>query len=74
MLWLKGTDKNGDEYSHAIVSCNTAFKNDMHELWVTRPGGKSLFITKSKNKDEVLEIKEAIDYAIENGETMLRLT
>lgn len=61
------------EDSHAIIACNVCQKNDKFELWVTRPTGKSLKISESSEKQDMLLIKEAIDYAVEHGETALRL-
>lgn len=71
MIWLvKGN------MSHQIISCNIYDNKDKgtHELWVTRPGGKNLKISESKNRDVVSEIKDAIDYAVEKGIPILRLT
>lgn len=45
----------------------------MHQLWVTRSSGKSLLIIESEDKNEILVIKNAIDYAIETHENVLRL-
>ena len=70
MLWLIDTDQ-----SHEIISCNI-FDNQTkgkYELWVTRPGGKSLIISESDDANEIYELKDAIDYAIETNERALRL-
>lgn len=70
MIWLVK-----DETSHQIISCNIYKPTDgQYELWVTRPNSKSLKIHESTNKEEVMEIKEAIDFAIEHKEPVLRLT
>lgn len=70
MLWLV---LNGA--SHEIISTNMFEDkiNNNHQLWVTRPGGKSLMIAENINKDEIETIKNAIDFAIESKETTLRL-
>lgn len=70
MIWIVV----GDE-SHQIISCNVHKWDNEYaklELWVTRPNGKNLKI-KEGNKEEIMELKEAIDYAIENGETAFRI-
>lgn len=55
------------EYTHQIISCNTYKKNDnLYELWVERPNGKTLKLMEGK-KEEILEFKSAIDFAIETG-------
>lgn len=70
MLWIiKG------EQSHAIISCNTHHnKNDeTYQIWITRPNGKNLMLDESKDFNRIVEIKEAIDFAVEHKETALRL-
>ena len=68
MLWLviKGA-------SHQIISCNVHQENGKFQLWVERPNGKNMKIVEDTNEAEVLLVKEAIDYAIENNESTLRL-
>ncbi len=68
MLWL--VLKNA---SHNIISCNTFKEGDKHQLWVTRPNGKNLMILESTDENEITTAKNAIDYAIEQKETALRL-
>lgn len=70
MLWLVQ-----ESASHEIISCNTHYEKEtnMHQLWVTRSSGKSLLIIESEDKNEILVIKNAIDYAIETHENVLRL-
>jgi hypothetical protein len=48
-------------------------KDGTHELWVERVNGKGLKILSSDKVAEVLEIKEAIDYAIKTRESTLEL-
>lgn len=70
MLWIiKG------EMSHQIISCNVHFNSETkkYELWVARPNGKSLKLQESTNEEEVVIIKEAIDFAIEHKDNVLRL-
>lgn len=59
--------------SHDIVSCNTHRTGDLYQLWATRPNGKNLKVFESTNEKEVQVIKDAIDYATEMGERVLRL-
>lgn len=68
MLWLIVGDA-----SHNIIGCNTCEKNGMHQVWVERVNGKTLKVRESKNKNDVQIVKEAIDYAIENGHKTLNL-
>lgn len=71
MLWIIDTNQ-----SHEIISCNifdNQAKTGNFELWVTRPGGKSLIIGESEDANDIYELKDAIDYAIETNERALRL-
>ncbi len=68
MLWLIK-----ENASHQIVSCNIHNANNTFELWITRPNDKNLKIVESTQLEDVTTIKEAIDYAIENGIPALRL-
>lgn len=68
MLWIVK-----DNMSIQIIGCNICEKNGMFQLWVTRPNDKSLMLDENTSKEEILIIKEAIDYAIENKEKALRL-
>lgn len=71
MLWIIDTNQ-----SHEIISCNifdNLDKTGKFELWVTRPGGKSLIISESEDANDIFELKDAIDYAIETNERALRL-
>jgi hypothetical protein len=70
-LWIV---KNKDA-SMLIIGCNFFFDETtkMNQLWVTKADNKSMLIFESKNKEEVHEMKEAIDYAIEHNEPVLRL-
>jgi len=69
MLWLV---INGE--SHQIIGCNTHERNGKHQLWVERVNGKTMLISESKDKDEIDLVKDAIDYAIENKDNILRLS
>lgn len=68
MLWL--IQENA---SHQIMSCNIHNANALYELWVTRPNDKNLKIAESTQQKDITTIKEAIDYAIENGIHALRI-
>lgn len=67
MLWLVMGNK-----SEQIISCNVHKNGSTHELWVERLNGKTRKI-RAGSADEVLEVKEAIDYAIKSGHTTLEL-
>ena len=71
MLWIVKKDM-----SHQIMSCNTHYdeEKDKHQLWITRPNGKNMKIEESSNQQDIDEIKEAIDFAIENKEGALRIS
>jgi hypothetical protein len=68
MLWLIT-----GESSHEIISCNTIFRDGKHQIWVERPNGKTMKVGESSEQQEVHDIKDAIDYAIENGHKVLNL-
>lgn len=68
MIWIIKNDM-----SHQIISCNIHNEDNKYQLWVTRPNGKNLKLEESVNKEEVMELKQAIDYAIEHNEQALRL-
>ena len=70
-MWLIKKNESFDVVS-AIVTYNT--KTNMHGLYVGKVDGRSRLIKESKDKKEVMEIKEAIDYAIEHGEKVLRIS
>ena len=61
--------------THYMISSNTNYneKEDKHELWISRPNGKNLKIKESSDEEEIILIKEAIDYGIEHGEHAIRL-
>lgn len=62
-----------EDSSHEIVSCNVHEKDGIFQLWVTRPNDKSLKIMESDKEDVILEIKEAIDFAVIHGQNALEL-
>lgn len=68
MLWLV---TNGQ--SCAITGCNIHSSNGKHQVWVERTGGKTLKIAESASLEDVQVVKEAIDYAVKNGEKVLEL-
>lgn len=67
MLWLV----NGQQ-SEQIVACNIHRNGKNFELWVERGNGKTRKIRSGSN-EEVMEIKEAIDFAIREGHKSLEL-
>jgi len=69
MLWLVI-----GEASHQIIGCNIHERDGLYQLWVERVNGKTLKINENTDQKEVALIKEAIDYAIENKESTLRLS
>lgn len=60
--------------SHQIISCNIHHENDVYQLWVERPNGKSLKLAEDANKNEIQLIKDAIDHAIETHDPVLNLS
>ena len=63
-----------DKLSYEIIGVNIhTTVNNMHEVWATKKDGKTKLIKKSKDINEVSEIKEAIDYAIKTGDKVLEL-
>lgn len=69
MLWLIIGDS-----SYNIVSCNTCERDGMQQVWVERINGKTLKVKESSNKEDVMEVKSAIDWAIEHGHKTLKLS
>lgn len=69
MLWLITEGQ-----SCQITGCNVHNENNKYQVWVERTGGKTLKIAEGNEKDFIYDIKEAIDFAIENGEKVLKLT
>lgn len=68
MIWIVKEDQ-----SHEIISCNIHEEGGMFQVWATRPNDKSFKLDENKDRKVVMEIKEAIDFAIERGEGALRL-
>lgn len=68
MLWIVREDS-----SIQIEACNIHKENEKFQLWVTRPGGKTLKIDESENLEKIQEVKDAIDFAVENEIKTLRL-
>ena len=68
MIWIiKGSE------SHEIISANVKHDEDKSELWVIRPNGKNLKVYENTEQVEVNLYKEAIDFAIEQGEKAFRI-
>lgn len=71
MLWIIMSDT----VSFAIVGSNTHFDRENHvfSVWGTKTDGTSMRIRESKVRDEIMEIKQAIDYAISSAHPSLDL-
>lgn len=68
MLWIILANE-----SHQIESCNIHEKQDgTYEVWVTKVGGKGLRLAEG-TREQVSVYKQAVDYAIEMNESVLRL-
>ena len=59
--------------SYQITSANMIKKDGKHELWVERTNGKGLKLLADTDIYKVVEIKDAIDYAIKTRESTLEL-
>lgn len=44
-----------------------------HSLWVRRPNGKTLKIAESFDREKVEILKQAMDYAVYNGDRVMNL-
>lgn len=75
MLWLVKNNKNGISYSYEIQACNIHFNKETntYQLWVERNNNSNIMVSESKKHEDIAELKEAIDFAIERGETVLRI-
>lgn len=62
-----------DGKSYAITSYNVHQRDDIYELWIERPNGKSMRIKTSKDKEEIEELKEALDFALKHGESTFEI-
>lgn len=70
MLWVNLGDR-----SYQIISCNIARHKEtgLWQVWIERPNGMTTKVGESTDRKEVAIIKDAIDYAVERGETVLHL-
>ncbi len=59
--------------THQINSHNIHKEGDNYQLWITRPNDKNLKIKESTNENEIVELKEAIDYAIKHGQSTFEI-
>lgn len=59
--------------SHQIVSTNIHEEDGKFQLWATKPNGKTLKVQQSTVEEDINMLKDAIDYAIEIGETAFRI-
>ena len=71
MIWLV-TENESIQITGQNLFYNK--KDEQFELWVTRLiSGKTLLILASKDEEEVKLLRDAIDYAIDNGEKTFSL-
>lgn len=68
MLWLI-TDKA----SYQIMGCNLAERNGIYEVWVERPNGTTRKVYESTDEHGASVVRNAIDFAIEKKDPVLRL-
>lgn len=68
MIWLILND-----ISMQVAGCNEHTKGNTHQLWVERQNGKSMLIYESKDKAEITERREAIDFAVAEGYKTINL-
>lgn len=70
MLWVNLGDR-----SYQIIACNVAKdkQSGLWQVWIERANGMNIKVGESSSRDEVREIKDMIDYAVERGETVVRL-
>ena len=69
-MWImvkKGEDKCSSTYEITSYNENFNKNSNEYELWVERITGKNVLLISSKNKTDILEVKEAIDFAIAQG-------
>lgn len=71
MLHIKTKDATHQVIGFNIVNRNS--EEDSYELWITRPGNKGLLI-KTGKKEEIEELKEALDFAVENDVKLFEIT
>lgn len=62
MIWI-----NIGQESHLAIACNVTKSG---EVWIERMNGKTMRVFKG-TEQEALEVKEMIDYAVDNGVTKL---
>ena len=69
-MWLKEKHKTTN-----IVGINTHYndKTSAYELWATKNDGKTFLVISSEKEGEVLELKEAMDFAIETNQSVFEL-
>ena len=61
--------------TYEITSYNEAFNKTtgLYELWVERKTGKNILIKTSKDRIDILELKQALDYAIAQDEPIFEI-
>ena len=69
MIWII----NGKE-SFQIVGTNIHVRSEgRHELWATKPSGKTIQLLSSESNSDPQDYKDAIDYAISKGTSTFQL-
>ena len=76
-MWIvinRGEEELNSTYE--VTSYNEAFnsKTGEYELWIERKTGKTILLMSSKNKIDILEMKQALDFAIAQGEKAFEIT
>ena len=67
-LWVKLK-----EQTHQITSYNVHEEAGKYQLWVTKANGRTLKVKESASKQEIVEYKEMIDFAVANSEPLVEL-
>jgi hypothetical protein len=55
------------------INLFTNEKNGRHELWATKPDGKTMLVFDSEEVEHIIELKDAIEFAINAGERTFSL-
>ena len=61
MIWI-----NTGNASYLAIACNTSKKGDKDALWIQRMDNTNIKVFEG-TEGEVKELKEALDFAVENG-------
>lgn len=67
MIWIvKG------ERSYQAIGINVAEKDGVYSLWIERPTGSTVKLVEG-TEQEMVEYKEAVDYAVKHGLTAFEI-